>query len=61
MQRRQKVELFERLRRDYEFGGLSIRVLAARHGVHRRTVRQALSSAVPPERSARSPATSSDW
>lgn len=50
MQRRQKVELFEQLRRDYEFGGCSIRALATRHGVHRRTVRQALCSAVPPER-----------
>ena len=28
--------------------GLSIRALAGRHGVHRRTVRQALASAVPP-------------
>ena len=50
MQRRQKVELFEQLRRDYEFGGCSIRSLAMRHGVHRRTVCQALLSAVPPER-----------
>ncbi len=50
MQRQVKVELFEQLRRDYEFGGFSIRSLATRHGVHRRTVRQALSSAVPPER-----------
>ena len=29
---------------------LSIRALADRHGVHRRTVRQALANAVPPER-----------
>ena len=31
-------------------GGLSIRELATKHHVHRRTVRQALASAVPPPR-----------
>ena len=45
-----RVEQFERIRRDHEREGLSIRALASRHGVHRRTVRQALASAVPPER-----------
>ncbi|MCL2770427.1 MAG: IS21 family transposase, partial [Solirubrobacterales bacterium] len=45
-----RVELFEQIRRDREFQGLSIRALALRHGVHRRTVRQALASAVPPAR-----------
>lgn len=45
-----KVELFEQLRRDYQFGGLSIRSLARRYGIHRRTVRQALASALPPLR-----------
>lgn len=45
-----RVELFEAIRRDERLEGLSIRALADRHGVHRRTVRQALSSAVPPER-----------
>jgi transposase len=45
-----RVELFEMIRRDHDREGLSIRALAARHGVHRRLVRQALSSAVPPER-----------
>jgi transposase len=42
------VELFEQIRRDRDREGLSIRALAARHGVHRRAVRQALESAVPP-------------
>jgi transposase len=45
-----RVELFERIRRDREREGLSLRELARRHGVHRRTVRQALASALPPER-----------
>ena len=45
-----RVELFERIRRDHDREGLSIRGLADRHGVHRRTVRQALGSALPPER-----------
>ena len=48
-----RVELFERIRRDRESEGLSIRALARRHGVHRRAVRQALESAVPPERKRR--------
>ena len=42
------VEQFEQIRRDRDREGLSIRALAARHGVHRRVVRQALASAVPP-------------
>ena len=42
-----KVELFEAIRRDQRVAGLSIRALAERHGVHRRTVRQALDSAAP--------------
>jgi transposase len=45
-----RVELFERIRRDRDREGLSLRALARRHGVHRRTVRQALESALPPER-----------
>jgi len=45
-----RVELFEKIRRDHEFAGSSMRDLARRYGVHRRTVRQALESAVPPER-----------
>ncbi len=45
-----RVELFEQIRRDREREGLSIRALAERHGVHRRAVRQALASALPPPR-----------
>jgi len=44
------VEQFERIRRDRRDEGLSIRQLAAKHGVHRRTVRQALADATPPVR-----------
>ena len=47
---RSRVELFEQIRRDRRVEDLSIRELAERHGVHRRTVRQALGSAVPPPR-----------
>ena len=47
---RSRVELFEEIRRDREREGLSRRALADKHGVHRRTVRQALESAVPPPR-----------
>jgi transposase len=49
---RSRVELFEQIRRDRRTGGSSIRELADRHHVHRRTVRQALASAVPPPRKA---------
>jgi transposase len=49
---RSRVELFEQIRRDRRAGGSSIRELADRHHVHRRTVRQALDSAVPPPRKA---------
>jgi transposase len=44
-----RVELFELIRKDHEFG-LSKREIARKRGVHRRTVRQALASAIPPER-----------
>jgi len=43
------VELFEVLRRGYA-AGETILGLAKKHGVHRRMVRQALASAIPPER-----------
>ena len=45
-----RVELFEAIRRDARLEELSIRALAERHGVHRRTVRRALASAAPPAR-----------
>lgn len=45
---RSKVVLFEQIRRNSRMDGLSVRALAKRHAVHRRTVRQALTSAVPP-------------
>src|SRR5215468_1962421 len=45
-----RVELFERIRRDCREEGLSVRALATRYRVHRRTVRQALADAVPPPR-----------
>ena len=54
-----RVELFEAIRRDHRREQLSVRALAARHGVHRRTVRQALASAWPAARKSyprRSPA-----
>jgi lambda repressor-like predicted transcriptional regulator len=44
------VEVFEQICRDRRVKGLLIRQLAERHGVHRRTVRQALASALPPPR-----------
>ena len=47
---RSRVELFEQIRKDRRVDGASIRELAERHRVHRRTVRQALESAVPPPR-----------
>jgi transposase len=50
MNRRQKVELFEQIRREYEFGIGAIAGVARQFGVHRRLVRQALQTAWPPER-----------
>ena len=44
------MELFEHIRRDSRESGSSLRELARRHRVHRRTVRQALRSALPPPR-----------
>ena len=44
------MELFEHIWRDSRESGSSLRELARRHRVHRRTVRQALKSALPPPR-----------
>jgi transposase len=45
-----RVELYERIRRANRDEGLGIRALALRFRVHRRTIREALSSATPAER-----------
>ncbi len=50
MRVRSRVEQFESIRRDALDRELSIRALADKHKVHRRTVRQALEDAVPPVR-----------
>ncbi|MHB8527878.1 MAG: IS21 family transposase [Candidatus Acidiferrales bacterium] len=50
MDRRRKVELFEEIRREYRFGVGTIQGVAKKLKTHRRMVRQALSSAIPPER-----------
>ena len=43
------MELFEQIRLGYA-AGETILGLAQKHGVHRRMVRQAIQSAIPPER-----------
>jgi transposase len=50
MDRRRKVELFEQIRREYRSGVGTIQGVAKKLKTHRRMVRQALASAVPPER-----------
>ncbi len=50
MSKRSKVKLYEQIRKAHEREQLSVRELARRFHVHRRDVRQALASAVPPER-----------
>ena len=50
MKRGAKVRLFEQIRGEYEHGVGTIKGVAKEFGVHRRMVRQALESAVPPER-----------
>lgn len=48
--RRASVELFEEIRREYEFGVGTIQGVARKLGVHRRMVREALAKAVPLEK-----------
>jgi transposase len=45
-----KVDLFENIRKDYQLHGKSIHQIARDYNIHRRTVRQALYSAIPPFR-----------
>src|ERR1039458_7918166 len=47
---RSKVEPFEQIRRAHDREEVSVRALAERFGTHRRTVRQAIAFAIPPER-----------
>jgi len=42
------VELYEQIRREYEYGAGTIKGVARRFGVHRRMVREAIANAVPP-------------
>jgi hypothetical protein len=44
-----KVELFEQLRRKHGFGVGTIAGVAAKFGAHRRVVRRAIASALPPQ------------
>ena len=44
------MELYEQIRQEYERGAGTIRAVARKFGVHRRDVRRALDSAMPPER-----------
>jgi hypothetical protein len=50
MERKAKVELFEQIHREYEFGDGTVLGIARKLGVHRRMVRQALANAEPPAR-----------
>ncbi len=47
---RAKVELFEQIRLEYEFGAGTIQGVARKPGVHRRAVREAIRSAIPARR-----------
>ena len=44
------MKLFEQMRREYEHGVGTIKGVARKFGVHRRMVREAIASAIPPER-----------
>jgi hypothetical protein len=50
MRSKRKVKLFEQMRREYEHGVGTIKGVARKFGVHRRMVREAIASAIPPER-----------
>lgn len=50
MTRRKKVELFEEIRREYEFGVGTITGVAKKLNIHRRMVREAINNAVPSAR-----------
>lgn len=52
MTRSDKVELFEQLRREYQFGAGTIVGVDRKFGLHRRMVRQAIANALPPDRKA---------
>ena len=45
-----KVELFEQIRREYEFGSGTIQGVARKLSVHRRMVRKAVRNAIPARR-----------
>lgn len=49
MKEMSRVEQFECIRRDRRDEDMSIRALSVKHKVHRRTVRQALADATPPD------------
>lgn len=51
--RKATVELFEEMRREYEFGIGTIQGVARKFGVHRRLVREALNQAIPREKPTR--------
>jgi hypothetical protein len=44
---RAKVELFDRIRREYEYGEGTIKGVARKLGIHRRMVRETLGDAIP--------------
>ena len=44
------MELFEQIRREYEYGEGTIKGVARKLGIHRRMVREALGDAIPRER-----------
>jgi hypothetical protein len=50
LNRRKDVELFEAIRREYQFGEGTVKGVARKFGVHRRMVREALADAIPKQR-----------